>query len=231
MPITELGKPRPPTPSQGSKRDRHVSKGGRGSKEQTSGAVAGAGTESEDEASDSTDSSTSDDAPLDTGSLPVIFGLTSQSPQTARGLRNRNSTGSLTASGAQTARGTGGNSNSIFLLPQKRSANIEISLSRLKLSNKQITDRILDPYAGGQVENQLTAEQVSVLLSLLPTADEIELVRSNADMAARFGRVELFFLQISRIEQSERRLGAIQACHLRWVWDATRRGETGAGLR
>ena len=52
--------------------------------------------------------------------------------------------------------------------------------------------------------------QVGVLLGLLPTADEVALVQSRAQDLVRFGRVELFFLQISNIDQPQLRLGAIQ---------------------
>ena len=138
------------------------------------------------------------------------------------------------------------------LLPVKRANNVEITLSRMRLSNDEIKTAILDPTGqealaspssskgaasskahgeanlrNGQhgeakgesppLRTQLSAENVAALLGVLPTAEELELVRAHAaEMASKgvgggpMGRVERFFLCLDEIFAPEQRLRSIQ---------------------
>ena len=89
------------------------------------------------------------------------------------------------------------------LLDQQRSQNVAIALKRLKLSNDRIKESISDP-----ARLPLTPDQLTALLSIMPTDDEVQLVReyhSREELEAP----ELFFLALSTIPRVAPRLQAI----------------------
>ena len=139
--------------------------------------------------------------------------------------------------------------NGVTLLPVKRANNVEIALSRLRLSNDEIKLAILHPTLtadeagadssssllgiGGlmfgaapaasgkgrgslkgprppQLRPQLSVENVAALLGVLPSAEELELVRSASTSDTCLGRVERFFLCLDEIYAPEQRLRSIQ---------------------
>lgn len=51
------------------------------------------------------------------------------------------------------------------------------------------------------------------LLALLPTAEEVEVIKENSAHVANFGRVERFFYEMSQIDAPGRRLKALQVTH------------------
>ena len=65
---------------------------------------------------------------------------------------------------------------------------------------------VIDP-----VTNTLTPEQVSSLLGVLPTSEELEMVKEYAGDLDALGRVEKFFLTLSDVERLGPRLQALQA--------------------
>ena len=141
--------------------------------------------------------------------------------------------------------------STVTLLPVKRANNVEIALSRMRLTNEEIKQAILEPVldryskdnndsespkgdGGGapspaaagkwggatkklRLRPQLTPENVSALLGVLPTSEESDLVRSHAaELKAKgitsgpIGRVERFFLCLDEIYAPEQRLRSIQ---------------------
>ena len=102
---------------------------------------------------------------------------------------------------------------SVRLLPSKRASNVEIALSRLRLTNEQIRHALEHPTApDGSLVPHLSAENVAALLTILPTAEEAELVREAAKDAdpSTFGRIERLFLAFGQVGEVEARLRSIQ---------------------
>ena len=128
-------------------------------------------------------------------------------------LRRRSSDGT-TASSASAAAVT-------QLLPAKRASNVEIAISRMRLSDEQIAHAILHPAASDgsniTLAPALSAETVAALLSVLPTSEELETIRSHVsdggDSArSSLGRVERFFLSLGEVPQVNiNRAGSVAA--------------------
>jgi len=93
----------------------------------------------------------------------------------------------------------------VQLVDTKRSNNVAIALARIKLPDEEIKQCILDPE-----QHPLSAEQVSALINVLPTADELESVRDYQGEKEMLGRVEQFFLAIGAVERLAPRLTALQ---------------------
>ena len=69
--------------------------------------------------------------------------------------------------------------------------------------------------SAGASTPRLTSENVSALLGLLPTAEELELIQGHCEAtstpASSLGRVEQFFLALGEIKHLEQRLRSMQA--------------------
>lgn len=189
-----------------------------------------------------------DGSTLDLGHLESVFGLrgpalaSPPSPRAAGATPRRSSVSQLDAE-----------ASSVHLLPPKRANNVEITLSRIKLSYEQIKSAILFPRidlddkddgregmvdlsgamapsaaassplmgsfggegSAGASTPRLTSENVSALLGLLPTAEELELIQGHCEAtstpASSLGRVEQFFLALGEIKHLEQRLRSMQA--------------------
>jgi len=96
----------------------------------------------------------------------------------------------------------------IHLVQGKRQQNVGITLSKIRASNEEIVDSIwtLD-------ETLLTPEHVHVLLTAVPTEDEVELIqsfeKSNGNIE-RLAREDTFLRAISSIPNLAGRLQGIQ---------------------
>jgi len=94
----------------------------------------------------------------------------------------------------------------VQLVDTKRSNNVAIALARIRLDNEQIRAAVLDP-----ITHELAPEQVSALLSVLPTPEETETLRDYSGDKDTLGKVEQFFLCLSDIKGLGPRLQALQA--------------------
>ena len=102
------------------------------------------------------------DAGIDVSGLEEAFGL---------GRQRQASAGNLNPDGTPKASAKK-KKEEVQLIDMKRSNNISIALSRLRMKDGEIKDAILDP-----VSNEISAEQVSALLGALPTAEELETLK------------------------------------------------------
>ena len=165
--------------------------------------------------------------------LDSIFGL--QQHANSAVLSSRKSFGPSDGDGAATT-----------VLPPKRASNVEIVLTRMRLTNDQIKSAILLPTAAdGSLVPVLTAENVATLLTVLPTLEELEMIRSSAAEveSSTLGRVESFFLELGEVSGLESRLKSVQviqqfderrdrlANHINTVRDACKQVTSSAKLR
>ncbi len=93
----------------------------------------------------------------------------------------------------------------VQLIDVKRSNNVSIALARLRKSNDELKACLLDPE-----KHVLSAEQVSAMLNIIPTADEVETVREYAGDRETLGKVEQLFLVLADVDALEPRLKALQ---------------------
>ena len=134
-------------------------------------------------------------AGLDTAALEEAFGLGGRARTVSR--PEAEPAGGVTAKKKK---------EEVQLFDMKRSNNVAIALSRIRLSDEQIKEAVLDPVA-----HPLSVEQISALLGVLPTAEEVETIKDYAGEASALGRVEHFFLVLADIERLQARLQALQA--------------------
>ena len=92
-------------------------------------------------------------------------------------------------------------SKTVSLLDVKRANNIAITLSRFKFSNKEIKDAILTLNEG-----LLSLEQLQMLLTLLPTADEVKMLKAYKGEEDKLGFSEKFLYTMARIPKVEARV-------------------------
>ena len=167
--------------------------------------------------------------------LDSLFGLAQPDRSSSAGLSSRKSFGAADGDGAATT-----------VLPPKRASNVEIVLTRMRLTNDQIKSAILLPTSSdGSLVPVLTAENVATLLTVLPTLEELEMIRAHAAEAESpaLGRVESFFLELGEVSGLESRLKSIQviqqfderrdrlANHINTVRDACKQVATSSKLR
>ncbi|EKX39718.1 hypothetical protein GUITHDRAFT_89015 [Guillardia theta CCMP2712] len=89
----------------------------------------------------------------------------------------------------------------IQLLDLKRANNIAITLSRFKSSNAEIKNAILT-----LDEGLLSLEQLQMLLTLLPTPDEIRMLKSYKGEVEKLGPSEQFLHTMAKIPKVEARV-------------------------
>ena len=101
------------------------------------------------------------------------------------------------------AAGAGGGSGkkAVSLLDLKRANNIAITLSRFKQSNADIRAAILT-----LDDATLSVDALHMLLSLLPTADELKALRAYKGDPAKLGGPEQFLLTMAKIPKVEARI-------------------------
>ena len=134
---------------------------------------------------------------MDAAALEALFGLNEKKALT----RDRSASSEKVDATKKAAA-------SVQLFDMKRSNNVQIALSRLKLGDAAIKQAILDP-----ASHPLTPEQLGALVSALPTAEEAEQVKEFAaggGDADTLGRVESFFLQLADVPRLAPRLQALQ---------------------
>ena len=139
------------------------------------------------------------EAGLDRDAIEVIFGLGEERDRSAS--RSRATSVGTDPSKAKKR-------EAVQLIDTKRSNNVAIALSRIRLSDEAIKAAVLDPVA-----NQLSPDQVNALLVVIPTAEEIETIKEYSGDRESLGRVETFFLVLSDVERLGPRLQALQALH------------------
>ena len=71
------------------------------------------------------------------------------------------------------------------LIDTKRSNNVGIALARLRMDDEAIKACVLDPVA-----HPLTPDNVSALIAVLPTAEELETIKEFTGERETLGRVE-----------------------------------------
>jgi hypothetical protein len=106
---------------------------------------------------------------------------------------------------AQKAKGKGskpgnglGKSKVVTLLDLKRANNIAISLSRFKCTHKEIQEAIVS-----LDEQLLSLEQLQAILGLLPTSDEMKMLKAYKGDVDKLGPSEQFLLTLARIPKVE----------------------------
>ena len=116
----------------------------------------------------------------------------------------------------------------IALIDVKRSNNVAIAMARLRLPDGEIKARVCDG-------PPLSLEQVSALLSAMPTAEELETVREFSGERESLGRVEQLFLCLGEVDRLGLRLNCLQAATARPTEEKkarkekTRRSRRGGG--
>ena len=144
--------------------------------------------------------------------LEKVFGLPPKpDPKSERSAADAADGGAADANGLVTPkvpqplkrRGSGGGSGgvaTVTLLSAQRSNNVEIALTRLRLSVQQIMDAISSPTGadGGLLPRLANAETLGALLAMMPTAEELDLIRGHVSSKGTAGlaRVERFFLAV-----------------------------------
>ena len=136
-----------------------------------------------------------DGGDIDTAAVEAVFGLGAAG---AGGHRER--------AGSAAADPRTKKKAEVQLVDTKRSNNVAIALSRIRLSDDAIKAAVLDPVA-----YPLSSEQVTALLGVLPTSEELETIRDYSGDKESLGRVEHLFLVLSDVERLEPRLQALQA--------------------
>ena len=114
-----------------------------------------------------------------------------------------------TALDASGARGANHTPKHVQLIDVKRSNNVAIALARLRKTNEEIKASLTDPDA-----HPLTNEQVAALILIAPTAEEVEMVAEYTGDREALGKVELFFLALSEIQNVQPKLNALQVTQL-----------------
>jgi len=139
-------------------------------------------------------------APVEFDALEAAFGLAQ--------MRERSATAEHVAAGGggATPRDKKPRKEEVQLIDMKRSNNISIALARIRLTDEQIKQAIMDP-----VSHPLTSEQLNSLLSVLPTGEELESIRDYTGEVESLGRVEKFFCVLQDVERLGPRLQAMQA--------------------
>eukprot|EP01111_Echinosteliopsis_oligospora_P017871 TRINITY_DN7913_c0_g1_i1.p1 TRINITY_DN7913_c0_g1~~TRINITY_DN7913_c0_g1_i1.p1 ORF type:complete len:1046 (-),score=339.10 TRINITY_DN7913_c0_g1_i1:117-3254(-) len=89
----------------------------------------------------------------------------------------------------------------VSLLDPKRTQAISIFLSRVKLSNRDIKEAILN-----MDSSRVAIEDLKNLLKNVPTAEEIEMLKSYQDDVSQLGKPEHFFLEIMDIPRLSAKL-------------------------
>lgn len=135
------------------------------------------------------------EAGIDVDELENVFGL----DQATRG---RSASAEALAGGVASSK----RKEQVQLVDVKRANNVSIALARLRLTDEAIREAILDPVA-----HELTSEQITALLGVVPTAEELETIRDYSGDRDTLGRVENFFLVLADIDRLGPRLQAIQA--------------------
>ncbi|CAK4617136.1 hypothetical protein AeMF1_012017 [Aphanomyces euteiches] len=94
----------------------------------------------------------------------------------------------------------------VHLVDGKRQQNCSIALSRFRMTPKDIRQAIvlLD-------EKILTLERIQSLAAMVPTGDEMELVKTYEGDVALLGETEKFFLAISDVPRLAERLKAMES--------------------
>ena len=141
-------------------------------------------------------------AGLDIEGVEAVFGITDTRGRgtSAENVETRGRAGSV---------GSKARKEQVQLIDTKRSNNISIALARIRMTDETIKAAVLDP-----VKHPLSPEQVSALLPVLPTAEELEAIREYTGDTESLGRVEKFFLTLSDIERLGPRLQALQATQM-----------------
>ena len=101
------------------------------------------------------------------------------------------------AKGAKPGNGLG-KSKVVTLLDLKRANNIAISLSRFKCTHKEIQEAIVS-----LDEQLLSLEQLQAILGLLPTSDEMKMLKAYKGDIDKLGPSEQFLLTLARIPKVE----------------------------
>ena len=139
-------------------------------------------------------SSGEEEVVFDTDEIEAAFG--SKPANTNNRLADGGSTG--------TPRGGGGNGGAIQLLDMKRATNAGIALARLGLPHGgPLTNAILT-----MDDTKLCLNKASSLLSILPTTEEMEVLRGYDGDAALLGSTERYFLELIAIPRLSSRLHA-----------------------
>ncbi|KAH3745062.1 Actin-binding FH2 protein [Pelomyxa schiedti] len=89
----------------------------------------------------------------------------------------------------------------VNILDSKRSNNVAIALSQIKLSYDEIRDTIIQLKT-----SQLSLDSVRALLKNIPTPDEIELLKAYSGDRALLGKAEQFFITIIAVPELEIKL-------------------------
>jgi len=128
---------------------------------------------------------------MDTAELEKVFGLKEREDRSSASLERQSSRKKAT--------------EAVALIDMKRTNNVQIALSRLKMTDEKVLASIKDP-----ASSPMDEEQVNLLLAVQPTAEEIEMVMSYQGNKAELGRVEQFFLLLSEVSNLGPRLQALQ---------------------
>ncbi|ETO13695.1 hypothetical protein RFI_23673 [Reticulomyxa filosa] len=91
--------------------------------------------------------------------------------------------------------------DTIHLLDSKRAYNVDIGLSRIKLTHNRILDAIL-----GMDETTFNVDNISKLISYVPTPEEVDTITSYEGDPSQLGHAEQFFLTLSVIPNVPERL-------------------------
>lgn len=110
------------------------------------------------------------------------------------------------SSGAQSRRPSVDMPQVVQLVDARRSQNIGIGLGRLRLGNAELMEAIRQIDA-----TCLPFEKVEVLLSILPTQDEVDLVVGHGGDPSSLGKVERFFLETQSVKNCRGRMLAAAA--------------------
>ncbi|RHY41097.1 hypothetical protein DYB34_000913 [Aphanomyces astaci] len=94
----------------------------------------------------------------------------------------------------------------VHLVDSKRQQNCSIALSRFRMAPKDIKAAIV-----ALDDNVLTLERIQSLAAMVPTADEVDLVKGYEGDVALLGETEKFFLAISDLPRLAQRLKAMES--------------------
>ncbi|KAF0709561.1 hypothetical protein AaE_012840 [Aphanomyces astaci] len=97
----------------------------------------------------------------------------------------------------------------VHLVDPKRQQNCSIALSRFRMTPSELKQAILT-----LDDAVLTLERVQILESLVPTPEEVELVKSYEGDATLLGETEKFFLAVLDIPRLAQRLRAVHTTHI-----------------
>jgi hypothetical protein len=96
----------------------------------------------------------------------------------------------------------------VLLLEAKRQQNAGIALARLRMKNAEVRDAVLAADL-----RTLSAERLAILTNIVPTGEELTMLKEWEGDRATLGNLEQFFLAVADIPRYEQRLIAMAFSH------------------